>query len=166
MAKSVAESPDYGEYVEIYNASKKSIDLKGLIFRYKSVSVTITSSQSTMPLAPGSYDVFGRSDDKSQNGGVPVDWAWGASIGLSNSGGDVALLAGATVIDTVTYDAGGGWPYVTTGKSFQLHTTWLDATSNDAPTAWCLASDLPDQPKFGPLPLYGTPGGPSKCAVN
>lgn len=139
MPKSVAGSPDYGEYVELYNPTNKTIELKGLTLRYKAVTVVIGAGIDSLLLDPGKYLVLGRSSDKATNGGVPVNWAWGASIALSNSGGDLAIESEGVVID---------------------------AASNDAGSAWCLSSNLPGAPTFGSPPLFGTPGGPSVCFEN
>ena len=165
MAKSVAGTPDYGEWVELHNPTKKTIVLDGLTFRYKAVLVTIPASTPAKTIGPGGYFVFGRSDDQVQNGGVPVGWGWGASISLSNSSGLIAIEHQGVVIDEVSYATDGTWVYVTAGRSHSLQPSVLNAVANNSGSNWCLASDTAGAPTFGNPALYGTPGKANVCPI-
>jgi hypothetical protein len=81
---------------------------------------------------------------------------WSAAFSLGNGGETVTLTCGVTVIDTVTYDDGAGWPTSTDGVSIQLSNDLLNATANDAPASWCLTAE---GTTYGPDTMRrGTPG--------
>lgn len=109
----------------------------------------------------GSYVVFARSTDAALNGGLPATAIAGlfkfAIVPGTTTPGDVAIVAGSTVIDAVR------WTRSTGGKSLQLAPGRIDATANDDESNFCDAA-LPYGPVSG-APDLGTPGAAnSPCA--
>lgn len=93
-------SPDAtGEWFELYNAGAFALDLQNFLINDNSVSGspgegcydgshchrTPFAVASSLPIAPGGYLVFGNSSNTSNNGGVPVDYQYGAVMAFSNS---------------------------------------------------------------------------------
>jgi hypothetical protein len=102
-------SPDVtGEWVEVYNAGTRPVDLQGLVIADSAASGrrpyhVISSS---VVVAPGGYVVLGSSTNTTLNGGVPVDYAWGTgTMNLQNSldAFKISRVYGATP-DTLTLD--------------------------------------------------------------
>jgi len=94
-----------GEWFEVFN-SGAALDLQGYFIDDGGASKIITA-----PLAIGSggYLVFGRNNDLSSNGGVPVDYT--VSFSLGNSGDTLSILDPDGVpINSVTYGPGTGFP--------------------------------------------------------
>jgi hypothetical protein len=105
----------------------------------------------------GSYVVFARSSDPVANGGLPSAAIAGAFKfalvgGSPGAPGDVAILAGTTVIDAVS------WTRSTPGAALQLAPDRIDPTANDDETNFCAATM-----RYGAGDL-GTPGAAnSRC---
>ena len=81
-----------------------------------------------------------------------------SGIALSNTGGELTILAGTTVIDKVVYKSGKPFPKVTDGTSFQLKTASYSALANDDGKNWCLSTKA-----FGTAGFKGTPGVANDC---
>lgn len=148
-----ASAEPAGEWMELYNASAKPIDLLGLkIARGAADSHTVTAS---VVVGPGAYVVIGNSTSTAANGGAPVAYAWGSDISLPNSGGaqTITLSVGALVIDTLSYTPSATY----TGKSYSLKSGMLTAAANDASGNFC-----PAKTSYGPGGL-GTPGAANDC---
>jgi hypothetical protein len=132
-----------GEWFEIYNPGDDAIALSGLVV--ESARGTGTESFTVgadVVLPERGYVILGRSANAATNGGVSVDYAWGAgtsALALSNSGDSLKLYYGSTVFDAVTYGTTGGWP-TAAGKSLELAASRQDATSNDTAANWCAAT--------------------------
>jgi endonuclease G len=103
-----------GEYVEVYNAGRFPVNLRGFYLRDNgSAADTIKSD---VMVQRGGYAVLGRSTDTSKNGGIQVDYAFTGRIGttstnltFSNSGSDrFVIRSGAGVLlDSVSYTSSG-----------------------------------------------------------
>src|SRR5690606_643294 len=112
-------------------------------------------------LNPGRHLVFGRSADTSINGGVPVDYFYGAGMSLANDEDELVLECEGVVIDMVAYDKA-TFP-IAAGVATQLAPSAHSASANDLGASWCLA-----QTPFGDGDK-GTPGAdnepcPDPCA--
>ncbi|HEX6576414.1 MAG TPA: lamin tail domain-containing protein [Gemmatimonadaceae bacterium] len=93
------------EWVELYNAGSKSVDLQGLVIADSAASGrrpyhTISSS---LIVQPGGYVVLGGSTNTVDNKGATVDYSYGTSISLANSL-DAFKIARVVGEDTVTID--------------------------------------------------------------
>ena len=123
-----------GEWFEVFVASTEEVDLQGLeVSDNGSDSFSVGSS---LVVQPGSYVVFGNSGDASTNGGVTVDFVYGAAMTLSNADDEIVLTNGSGEIDRVDYDGGPGFPDPT-GASMQLDPDHRTHTGNDSGANWC-----------------------------
>jgi hypothetical protein len=96
-----------GEWVELYNAGTREVDLQGLVIADSAASGRRPYHliSSSVVVAPGGYVVLGSTTNTTNNGGVPVDYAWGTGIvNLQNSldAFKISRVYGAT--DTLTLD--------------------------------------------------------------
>jgi hypothetical protein len=134
-----------GEWVEIYNAAALAVDLGGLVLSDGSGSFTVPLG---VLVSPGDFVVLGQSEQGSDNGGAPVDVAYGDAIrwGAADT---VMLTASGLVVDEVEYDATFGGE---DGASLSLRPNRLDASDNDTGQNWCTSTS-----SFGAGDL-GTPG--------
>ena len=129
------------------------VDLNGLGLDRASDTAkpdTITSAD-CVHVTAGSYVVFARSATPSINGGLPARSVLGTFkfslvAGTPGVPGDVQIVAGATVIDAVT------WTRSVTGKALQLDPDLTEAITNDAEANFCAATMA-----YG-LGDLGTPG--------
>ena len=107
----------------------------------------------------GSSLVFARSTDAALDGGLPAaavraTFQFSLIAGSATAPGDVAIVAGDTVIDAVR------WTRSTPGRSLQLDPALVDAASNDAESNFCDATTA-----YG-LGDLGTPGADNTgCAT-
>lgn len=151
MARS-ATGTDSGEWVELYNPTTVDIDLRGMEVRIKSKTLPISATTPIIVKA-GGYFVIGITTVTADNGDTPVDLAL-SGLSLADAGSVVELAAGATVVDSLAYDSGSGWPTTALGISVQLSSDKLNAKQNDEPTAWC--------PSIAPYGNGGNKGTPGK----
>lgn len=144
-----------GEWFEV--VAKKDVDLNGLgLDRANDTKVPdVISSPDCLRLTAGSFAVFARSSDMATNGGLPQGSVLGTfTFSLVAAGGDVRLLNGANVVDSVQ------WPSSTNGKALQLDPDLEDAVANDMPSNFCDA-----QQPYG-LGDFGTPAAQNdQCAM-
>jgi hypothetical protein len=144
-----------GEWFEV--VAKKDVDLNGLgLDRANDTqSPDVITSDTCLPLSAGSFAVFARSSDMAQNGGLPAGSVLGTfTFSLVGSGGDVQIVNGANVVDSVR------WPASTDGKALQLDPDLEDAVANDMPSNFCDA-----QRSYG-LGDLGTPAADNdQCAM-
>ncbi len=139
---------DNGEWCEIYNASGKEIDLEGLEIVYKgSQKAKLDNGGKGLKLAAGGYFTIGRSNDKTKNHGATWDTLQTAFY-MSNSGGDLAIMAGTTKVATVKYEKS----WVQLGVSWQLSSSKLTATDAADGKNWCASTK-----EYGTNKMKGTP---------
>jgi DNA/RNA endonuclease YhcR with UshA esterase domain len=93
-----------GEWLELHNAGDQSIDIQGWRLIGNSAGDTATI-QSSLVIPAGGYVVLGRNADQTLNGGVPVDYAYGTTYTMNNSGNDWIVLRNAAgdMVDSVYY---------------------------------------------------------------
>jgi len=135
--KSISDS--YGEWIEVYNNSAKSINLKGLVLR-RGGEVAYHKISSDVNVPAGTYVVLARSDMATNN----VSYVY-SSLGLTNTGDEVIIStfgtdgSDGTEICSVNYGAAG---FITcaAGKSLQLDPTIKDATAAKLGSNWCAAT--------------------------
>lgn len=150
MANPKAVADPVGEWIEVYNAASRTLILNGLELRTRVESYQVRSD-SLIQLAPGERYLFGGSADTGVNGGAPVSHAW-SDLSLDNENDELNLYMGDLLIDTMEWDDGETMPDPD-GASMVLDIWFLDATSNDDPTAWCAASST-----WGTDTDFGSPG--------
>jgi phosphatidylserine/phosphatidylglycerophosphate/cardiolipin synthase-like enzyme len=123
-------SPDAtGEWVELYNPTSSPVNLEGWVLRDHAENLHVIDA---LVLEPGGYVVLGRST--ADNGGAPVDQAYGDTFKLSN-GADAVVLENpeGEIVDEVQYDTVSPWPAATFGVSIELTAPDLD---NALPGNW------------------------------
>jgi hypothetical protein len=94
-----------GDWVEIYNAGSRAVDMQYLVVADSSASGRRPYHEIASPLViqPGGYVVLGGSTSSATNGGVPVDYSWGGAVSLASSL-DAFKIARVYGIDTLTID--------------------------------------------------------------
>ncbi|MBI5508816.1 MAG: hypothetical protein HY903_08695 [Deltaproteobacteria bacterium] len=137
------------EWIEIYVAGARHIDLNGL----KIVNTTTSGSSRELQVTdigcaggePGDYLVIGALADPAQNGGVTVT-AVAPGLELYAGAGAVDLYRGHKLIDRASV------PDATSGKSASLDPMKLNPADNDQPESFCTSSTT------GVFEGTGTPG--------
>lgn len=145
------------EWVELHNTGAVARQLLGCSLTGGGAADTVLFGNVVIPA--GGYLVVGGAMSEAS---PDVTWI---GFGLGNSGEALTLTCGAaTVIDTVTYAAGGAWPASTDGVSIQLSNDLLNATANDAGGSWCLTAE---GTTYGPDTMRrGSPGAANAmCAA-
>lgn len=149
MVRAKSGTGDDGEWIELTNVSKASIDLEGLALVYKGgTSVKLTGKGKPLTVKPGARFVIGRSTNAAKNFGAKIDYVQ-TQVAMSNSGATLDIKLGKVVIDAVKYTKSS----VTLGVALQLSLSKIDAKSNDDIKSWCLATK-----GYGTSGLKGTPG--------
>jgi hypothetical protein len=131
-----------GEWVELYNPGSEPLELAGC--RLGGAVGEGNAIASSLVAAPGAYVTLART---AAAGFTPSAVL---SFSLTNTADTLVLSCGGVLIDQVSYDRSAGFP-LAAGVSAALDPAALDATSNDSPAAWCLATE-----SYGPE--QGTPG--------
>jgi len=150
MANPINVTDAAGEWFEVHNPTSTSFNLFGLVVADDDFdSFTITSH---VFLPAGGYVVFAASGPDT-NGGASVDFVYDGFF-LANSGDEIEIRNGLTVIDSVDY--GSGWGEA--GHSNELSILNLSSEANDDPANWCTAVSV-----FGSGD-FGTPNSPNDCA--
>jgi len=122
-------SDNYGEWVELYNASPYTVRLEGLdLVDASGRSGTLSGGS----IAAGEHAVVGRSDAERYCGTADAVGFYGSNMSLNNTGDSVRLLAG-----DVTVDEAAAYGATDRDTSIQLSADWLDASGNDDETHWC-----------------------------
>ncbi len=157
MANPNAADDRTGEYFEVYNTTDNPISLNGLVLRgSKQSEFFFIQSDTKLIVQPHSYFVFGRSMDKTLNGGIDIDFQYD-KINLSNQSDRIAIYCADTLIDEVRYNRYNGWPYsYQGGKAWQLDPSGYDATKNNDPAYWCLSPDKMSDGDWGSPGSAGT----------
>lgn len=144
------------EWFEIYNATDRPVELKGLAITHSRPDGSKAASHvmEEQTVAPGQYLTLGNTTPDL----LPayVDYGYSADLGdfFNTDGGKLALACGSTQIDSATYES------VKEGRSRQLTSAQPpDYTLNDDPNMWCQAADA----EFD-TGNFGTPGAESDCS--
>jgi hypothetical protein len=94
-----------GEWFEVYNAGSYPVQMQNLVIADSAQSGrrpyhVIASS---LVVQPGAYVVLGNTTNTTNNGGVPVDYAYGSALAFANSL-DALKIARVYGTDTLTID--------------------------------------------------------------
>ena len=144
-----------GEWIELYNADSKSVDVNGCTLKANADSHVI-DHDGPLVVMPGAYLVLGNNGDPSANGGVAVTYVY-TGFSLANDADQVVLECDGSEVDRVDYDGGAGFPEPE-GASMQLADP---ARDNNVGANWCEAiTAWPDSAGDG-----GTPGAANNCPV-
>jgi hypothetical protein len=145
-----------GEWLEA--RAMRDVDLVGVGVARPGGRANAIAGPGCARVRAGSYVVFARSADAAVNGGIPAaaiagTFAFSLVTGSAAAPGDVEIVAGATVVDAVT------WTHATSGAALQLDPALIDPAANDAESNFCDAT----QP-YGAGDL-GTPGADNAHCV-
>ncbi len=147
---------DGKEWFEIYNASDRPVELKGLTITHARPDGSRANSHvmKAATVAPGQYYTLGNSATDL----LPayIDYGYSADLGdmFNTDGGRLTLACGSSEIDSATYEA------VEEGRSRQLTSSQPpDYTVNDDVASWCEATGT----EFD-VANFGTPGSESDCS--
>ena len=94
-----------GEWIELYNAGTRAVQMQGLVIADSSPAgrrpfAVISSS---FVLSSGGYYTLGETTNTVNNGGVPIDYAYGSALQFANSL-DAFKIARVYGTDTLTID--------------------------------------------------------------
>ncbi len=104
------------EWVELYNASRDTLDLKGWSLHSGTDSYDFPDSLRNLP--PEHFLVVGLSTDTSENGSVPVDLEYNSNVRLNNTEDSLFLLDPLYKPHfELRYAASTGWPTCPDGYS-------------------------------------------------
>ncbi len=145
-------SDDGLEWIEIYNASDRTLELEGMVVRDDD-SDAITVAAPTA-VGAGAYVVLAE-ELTSAPDRVGYAWGTGANLTIGNTADEIVLEFGGLVIDRVAYDEAAepvAWE-IPGGQSLSLDGGVLAADGNDDPTQWC-----PGEGDYGIVGATGTPG--------
>ena len=94
-----------GEWFEVYNAGTRPVDMQNLVIADSAASgrrpYHLIASSLVIP--SGGYVTLGNTTNTTNNGGVPVDYAYGAALAFANSL-DALKIARVYGTDTLTID--------------------------------------------------------------
>ena len=149
MQNPAAVADGSGEWFELYNPGGSAVDIEGWTIADAGTDSHVIANGGPLLVPAGGYLVLGNNADTGTNGGVTVDYSYGATFTLANGDDEIILrdVLGAE-IDRVEYDGGAVWPDPT-GASMILGD--LLADNNDG-TNWCTSTS-----GYGDGDL-GTPG--------
>jgi len=156
MQNPSAVSDGDGEWFEIHNPTGAAADINGWTIRDDGSDSHLIVNGVPLMVPAGGYVVLGNNSDTGTNGGVTVDYSYGAGFFLSNGADELILEDGDfTEVDRVEWDNGATFPDPN-GASMSLIDPALD---NNVGANWCEGST-----PYGDGDL-GTPGGANDCAV-
>jgi hypothetical protein len=137
-----------GEWFEVYNAGRFPVQMEGMVIADSSGPTTANPNgrrqayhriASSVVVQPGAYVVLGNTTNTTNNGGVPVDYAYGAALALGNGAPDAVKIARVYVPgDTLTIDRAAYASSAVSAKdgiSRELRNPALDNANMDG-TSW------------------------------
>jgi hypothetical protein len=130
----VPDNEKTAEWVEIYNAMDKDVDLRGLLVRDDGTDSFVVGGGEAIVAPAGGYVVLGRSKDRAINGDVDVLYAYDREFTLANGDDEIVLEMGGVMLDSVIYD--GDFPHGA-GITSALKPESMDHEANDQVSAWC-----------------------------
>jgi hypothetical protein len=154
-----------GEWFEAHVRSDVDLNGVGLDRLGDSRKPDVITTVPCLRARAGSHVVFARSSVPGANGGIAsasIAGTFGFAMvaGTAGAPGDVAILAGTTVVDAVR------WTRSTTGKALQLDPDLVDAVANDTESNFCDATAPYNHPPAPSAPDLGTPGAANgQCAL-
>lgn len=137
---------DQTEWIELYNASGQSINIRG--WKYKEVSAAVTLSAVDLYLKPGDYFILARDSTiysafeylkfPNENQTVRIS----SGISLNNSGENISITDSLNnLIDAVDYDPGWSNPELPDTKGISLERIHPGFRSNDR-SNWSSCADI------------------------
>jgi hypothetical protein len=135
-----------GEWFEARVMNDVDLNGIGLDRAGDTLQPDVITASDCLRVTAGSYLVFARS--ATGNGGLPAPVTGTFKFSLVGTAGDVAIVAGTTIVDAVS------WTSAPDGASLQLDPGLIDSISNDTESNFCAATT----PYGGLDGDLGTPG--------
>jgi hypothetical protein len=120
-----------GEWIEVYNASDSTLELRDC--QLDDGDETLHAIP-TVQVESGAFFTIAREADPGFRADLIVP------LSLTNSADSVAIVCGGSEIDRVSYDKAAEFA-IKAGVSLALDPEQFDAHSNDAASAWCVGTD-------------------------
>jgi hypothetical protein len=144
-------SDEFGEWVELYNTTDTPLGLAQCRLSDESSPKDDREIDRDVVVPAKSAIVLGRSASAAANGGLSgVTFEYGNGFVLANTGDSAILTCNGVVVDRVDFTS--TWPFGK-GVTMQVKQSARNATANDTPGNWCLATL-----SFGTGAQKGTPG--------
>jgi hypothetical protein len=143
MIDPVTLSDNFAEWIEVLNVSASAVDLTGCRLLDLGVNVDdhLIDPGAPLVLLPGELMLLGKSMSATDNGAIPIEYAYGEfGVSLTNTGDDLILRCDDVDVDQVGWSPD-AWPY-DTGVAMQLDPAMQRGGANDAATAWCAATNV------------------------
>jgi len=154
MANPASVIDTNGEWFEIYNHESGPVDINGWTIRDFDTNLHVIDAGGSLLVPAHGHVVLGRNADTGTNGGVNVDYAYGAAMVLYNAADEVVIVdPNGTIVDQVAYDDGVSFPDPE-GAAIALESL---ALRNDVGGHWCVANT-----PYGDGDA-GTPGELNSC---
>lgn len=134
-----------GEWIELYNPGKTSVNIAGWSISDTGTDFHSLPTGSPLTIAPGGFFVLGNNPETASNGGIVLDYAY-TNFTLANGGDEVILKkADGTIVAEVQYSSANGFP-VTDGASYALKHPYL---SNNVGSSFAISTALYGKGDFG-----------------
>ncbi|MEM6290980.1 MAG: CotH kinase family protein [Myxococcota bacterium] len=134
------EGDDAGrEWFEIQNISDHAVLIDGLTLLDEGDDTSTDVVAPDRMLEPGERLVLAESPDAALPEGTDIVF-YGDDIGLDNGDGGLAILAGDTMVDAVSWDRHDGWPVVQ-DSAMSLDIAAMTTEDNNYRQSWCSTSN-------------------------
>jgi hypothetical protein len=157
MVDPVGAPADTGQWIEIANLGSEPVNLQGMVLTTRSGGFHVISPSQPLILDPAGTLVMGRLAEPTQNGGVPVGYAYGSDLLLAQEGEFLLLLWNNTAVDFATW-GNGVEDRIEPGHSWSLEPPAPDGTGFKE---WC-----PGRNPYGTGVDRGTPAGSNEYCDN
>jgi len=132
MISPLAVEDTRGEWIELTNTSSRTVVLNGLRV-FSSTGNHLVQKTEWIQLDAGAQIVLGLSMNPSNNGGVPVDYAY-SGINLNPDGDTLSIVMAGLILDDIVWDS--EMPLVD-GATLSLDPDRVDWIENDFLESWC-----------------------------
>lgn len=116
MANPLSVSDSNGEWLELFNPTRESIDLSGIKLSDTGTTSHTISSASSLLINPGDYFILARNGDNAVNGGFNADYVYGNGFVLNNSSDQI--IFSDSIGELLRLDYGSG--FAASGRSMEL----------------------------------------------
>lgn len=143
MCDPAALTDAIGEWVEIYNNSGSTVNLKGMVLRRSSTDTPHTIASDVM-LAPGAYAVIGKTAAATNHVDYVCDW-----VNFTNTGLELSIeTSDGTILCCIDFTAE-GFDMPAAGKALQLNPAITTIEGARLGSNWCAATVAYSTGDFG-----------------
>ena len=116
MVNPLSVSDARGEWLELFNPTSESVDLRGITLTDSTNAGHTISSINSLLINPGDYFVLARNTNSTINGGFMPEYAYGSEFSLSNGGDEIIFASGNDELLRLDYGSG----FASAGFSMEL----------------------------------------------